>query len=100
MIYGELFLALYEADYERVERDDRLLDVFSRETKEKGVELWERWDAEVVRILRVRLPFSATDLKLFEIPLKEIEELLEENRRADLATYSVVAEGEAILPQL
>ena len=40
------------ADYERVERDDRLLDVFRQETAEKGVQLWVKW-GDIVEIIRV-----------------------------------------------
>lgn len=37
----------------RVERDDRLLDVFSKETLDKGVELWEKWNQDTIDIIRI-----------------------------------------------
>lgn len=44
---------LRAAGFNHVERDDRLLDVFSKETPEKGVELWEKWDTETITIVRI-----------------------------------------------
>lgn len=44
---------LHDQGFERVERDDRLLDVFKYETPEKGVELWIKWEnSEEVEIVR------------------------------------------------
>lgn len=39
--------------FSRIERDDRLLDVFSKETPEKGVELWEKWSGDTIEIIRI-----------------------------------------------
>ncbi|HSX24440.1 MAG TPA: hypothetical protein VLG69_00535 [Candidatus Andersenbacteria bacterium] len=39
--------------FTRIERDDRLLDVFPKETIEKGVELWEKWTDKEVEIIRI-----------------------------------------------
>lgn len=40
--------------FERVERDDRLLDVFPNEIREKGIELWDKWGVDTVEIVRLR----------------------------------------------
>lgn len=48
-IYNELVAE----GFERVERDDRLLDVFPKEVREKGIELWDKWGADTVEIVRV-----------------------------------------------
>ena len=39
--------------FSRIERDDRLLDVFPKETIEKGVELYEKWTDTEVEIIRI-----------------------------------------------
>ena len=39
--------------FSRIERDDRLLDVFPKESIEKGVELWEKWTDTEVAIIRI-----------------------------------------------
>ena len=95
MTYEELLLTLSECGYERVERDDRLLDVFPRENREKGVELWTLWQPTSVRILRVRLPYSESSLRLFELPRNKVEKLLLKNIRAELEVFQELARGEA-----
>ncbi|MCE9643275.1 MAG: hypothetical protein K8Q97_03045 [Candidatus Andersenbacteria bacterium] len=39
--------------FSRIERDDRLLDVFPKESIEKGIELWEKWTDTEVEIIRI-----------------------------------------------
>jgi len=62
-----------------VERDDRLLDIFPAETREKGIELWEKWSANTVEIIRFHLPYSPKREEHFSFPRKNIEELLYSN---------------------
>jgi hypothetical protein len=96
MTYTELLRQLYFAGYTRVERDDRLLDVFPKEDREKGVELWEKWGKKDVELLRVRLPFDAEKLKLYTIPRPKLEKLLQQNIVAELSVFLCIAEGEAV----
>lgn len=55
--------------FSKIERDDRLLDVFPAETKSKGVELLERWTSDCVEIVRVHNgrkthhPFARSDIE-------------------------------------
>ncbi len=56
--------------FARIERDDRLLDVFVKETIEKGVELYEKWTDTEVEIIRIhdgknvtRHVFSRTEIE-------------------------------------
>lgn len=44
---------LQDAGFMRVERDDRLVDVFTKETLEKGVTLWEKWGDTEIELVRV-----------------------------------------------
>ncbi len=101
MVYSELLRALYHAGYSRVERDDRLLDVFPASIREKGIELWEKWprfqdqegSQEIVRILRVRLPYEQVNLNLFHIARGQLESLLLNNRKASLDDFELVGSG-------
>jgi len=79
MTYADLLHALSQAQYDRVERDDRLLDVFPTQNREKGVELWEQWGEDEVKILRVRLPFEEERLELFILARGQLESLLRRN---------------------
>lgn len=77
MMYAD---SLEQANFVRVERDDRLLDVFPKENREKGVELWERWDKDMVELVRVRLPYvEKRQPQHFVILRTEIEEALNQN---------------------
>lgn len=93
MMYGDLLRALFYAGYQRVERDDRLLDVFPDQDREKGIELWEKWMDDEVRILRVRVPFTEKKLELFSLRRLDLEQLLRENVVNDLDSYSSIAKG-------
>lgn len=61
----------------RVERDDRLLDVFIRQTREKGVELWEKNNDNVVDIIRLRLPYNPKKIKTCSISRIKLEKALQ-----------------------
>ncbi len=76
MEYRELVERLLVNGFERVERDDRLLDIFPTETREKGIELWEHWTSNQIFLLRIRLPYGATKLQLFAAPRQEVEQAL------------------------
>ncbi len=72
--------------YNRVERDDRLLDIFPKETPGKGVELWEKWPAphssksevgdDTIKIIRL---WNGKQTE-YTFPRQEIELALKENR--------------------
>lgn len=62
--------------FTRVERDDRLLDVLPTQTREKGIELWEKWSPEVVELVRIRLPHDENKVERLSIPRKKIEAAL------------------------
>lgn len=44
---------IIEQGFTRVERDDRLLDILPKETREFGIELWERWNRDMVELVRI-----------------------------------------------
>jgi len=85
MTYAALVKDLAQQGFTRVERDDRLLDIFTHETREKGVELWEKWDSESVAIIRVRLPYlSPAQVTRHILGRPQLEQLLYNNQRSYL----------------
>lgn len=90
MEYPGLLQKLVASDFRRVERDDRLLDVFLGEDREKGIELWEKWEKENVKIVRIHLPFSDKKTWFYQIPRKDIEQALLKNDHLLLAEYQPV----------
>lgn len=90
MEYPDLLQKLVESDFRRVERDDRLLDVFIGEDREKGIELWEKWEKESIKIARIHLPFSDKKTWLYQIPRQDIEQALLKNDHLILAEYQPV----------
>lgn len=94
--YADLLRALWQAGFTRVERDDRLLDVFVGEDREKGVELWEHWGREEVAILRLRIPYDPATLVLFKLYRSVVERALQRNEVRALDDFENLAEGEAV----
>lgn len=83
----ELTSKLRDSGFNRVERDDRLLDIFPAETAEKGVELWERWTKDVVTIVRLRQPVSLKTVTAYKVRRSILEQWLlanEARRLTDL----------------
>lgn len=76
MTYAELREKLLAEGFERVERDDRLLDVFPDDTREKGIELWVKWGEEVIQIARVRRDVPPAWPKFFVMPTEDLTTLL------------------------
>ncbi len=100
MTYQQFSRQLIQDGFDRVERDDRLLDIFPTETREKGVELWEKWlrlarlssrsargAKQEIKILRLHLPFSEKRMKLYSLPRVKIEMLLLSNETACLEAF-------------
>ncbi|MEX1112822.1 MAG: hypothetical protein WEC84_05155 [Candidatus Andersenbacteria bacterium] len=76
---------LIQEGFTRVERDDRLLDVYTKENREKGVELWQAWDEEIVRIVRIRLPFNEKNVTRHDLRRVQLEkDLLDNTEREKL----------------
>lgn len=73
---GELYNQLVSEGFERVERDDRLLDVFVGEDREKGIELWDKWEEKTVEIVRLHIPKGRKGITRRVFSREEIEEAL------------------------
>ncbi len=65
-----------ERGFERVERDDRLFDVFVGHDSEKGIELWDKWNKDEVEIIRIHLPKGEKGITEYVLLRKKIEEAL------------------------
>ncbi len=97
--------SLEERGFGRVERDDRLLDVFPKETRDRGVELWEKWGEETVEIVRLRvLPDQPKLTRSFRIPRKRLEEALLASEALslnsfDLSAQSAIGAGQSRQPE-
>ncbi|MEX0649660.1 MAG: hypothetical protein WD200_01525 [Candidatus Andersenbacteria bacterium] len=70
---------LVEEGFTRVERDDRLLDVYPKENREKGVELWQKWEGDTVHVIRIRLPFNEKTIASYTLSKVQLERDLLEN---------------------
>jgi hypothetical protein len=88
MEHNQLRSQLAAEGFYRVERDDRLLDVFPTETREKGIELWEKWLEDTVELVRICEPFTPPTSARFTIPRATVEKALRENRVLRLDTVS------------
>ena len=66
--------------FTRVERDDRLFDVFPQETRAWGVELWEKWGASEIHLVCIK---NERDMKKFTLPRALIEQALLENQKLE-----------------
>lgn len=97
LLYGDFLRLVFKTGFTRVERDDRLLDIFPIEDREKGVELWEHWRKRDVQILRVKLPFDQEKLVLYQIKRGELESLLIDNSVEELANFRPIARGGAAI---
>ncbi len=78
-VYNELI----SEGFERVERDDRLLDVFPKEVREKGIQLWDRWNADTVEIVRVYTQGKKKNTK-HTLNRTSVETLLRRYKKSEL----------------
>ncbi len=76
-----LFDRLIAEGFERVERDDRLLDVFPDEISEKGIELWDKWNGDTIEIVRIHLQRGEQGVSRHRVPRTAIERALLHNQR-------------------
>ena len=80
----DLYSKFIVKGFERIERDDRMLDIFPNETREKGIELWNKWNEETVEIIRLHLPSGEKGITRHVFSCKEVETALEENKTMQL----------------
>ena len=81
---GGLHDELIAEGFERVERDDRLFDIFPNEISEKGIELWDKWSEDTVEIIRIHIPKGRKGLTRHTLARKVIEEALLANQKLQL----------------
>lgn len=70
--------------FERIERDDRMLDIFPNETREKGIELWDKWTKAEVEIIRIHLPKGEKGISRYKFQRQVIEHALVQNKKMQL----------------
>ena len=100
MNYAEITQSLQKAGYQRIEKDDRLLDIFPADTRRYGIELWDKWTNSTVHIFRLHLPFNIRKTQLFSIPRQEIEQSLKNNTPIRLSTTTPKAKGQEVFNSL
>ena len=76
MTYEEKKEELLKKGFTRVERDDRLLDIYPKETREKGIELWQKWEEKEIKIIKLREPFGERKQEETSIKRSKIEQAL------------------------
>src|SRR3989338_7526282 len=64
---------LLKHGFQRIVRDDVLLDLLPDQTREKGIELWENNAADQVFILRFHLPYNPRQITAYSIPRSILE---------------------------
>jgi len=100
MDYEALLTKLIANGWQRIERDDRLLDIFPAEDREKGIELWETHRDDETLLLRVRLPYQEKNLKLYTLATSQLSYLLQHNTASQLGNFAESATGTAAIDQL
>lgn len=88
MTYRKLVDQLRSRGFTRVERDDRLFDCMRSQRREKGVELWEKWDMDIVYITRIFDPVGIMNVQEYHVPREYVEEALQNYAPIDLSTYA------------
>lgn len=81
---GDLYKELSEEGFERVERDDRLLDVFMGHDREKGIELWDKWEKDTVEIIRLHIPKERKGIRRYTLSRQSVEKALLLNQKLEL----------------
>lgn len=95
MKYEEARKILEEHNFERAERDDRIFDVFTKEIRDKGVELWDRYTKGKLTIIRLPVyPFRPKGITVTTIPSQEVSKLLKQNKPAHLSDFPTEQVGE------
>lgn len=100
MDYRQLLNWFKENNFMRIERDDRFLDIFPAEHSEKGIEVWEKWEADYVLLVRLHLPFRKKFVKLYKIPRKKLETALMENKVKKLTSYKPLPSDKSFIELL
>ncbi len=81
---ADLYKELSDEGFERVERDDRLLDVLVGHDREKGIELWDKWGEDTVEVIRLHIPRGEKGITRHEVSRKDIEQALRLYQRVTL----------------
>lgn len=84
MNYVQFEKDLLDRGYRRVERDDRLLDILSGQTRGKGVELWDKWSESTVEFVRLSLPYRENGWYGYTLYRGEVEQALLCQKSIDL----------------
>lgn len=78
MDYAEIKQQLVRLGFERVERDDVLLDMFPNQHRAHGKELWIRWPRgeASVTLIALRDPYDGQKVIIRKFSTKEMEEMI------------------------
>lgn len=72
--------SLIPEGFRRVERDDRLFDVFPHLTREHGVEVWEKWTPKTVELILIHFQNPRSKPKHVSFSRKKLEQALVANK--------------------
>jgi hypothetical protein len=90
MNYQQLTQKLLANGFTRVERDDRIIDIFPDQIRLKGVELWERWSPQKVTFIKLSIPYHTQKTEAFSAPKEIIESLLKTNKTTSLESLESI----------
>jgi len=88
--YRQYTTKLLNQGFLRVEHDDRLLDILPTQTRDKGIELWDKWEESNVTIIRLRLPFNPKKRQVFTLSRLKLEQTLSANTLLYLEDFKTI----------
>ena len=79
---------LLNSGFLRIETDDRLHDILPGQSREKGVELWEKWSGDKILIVRIHVDKPREKPLRYSLPKNDVIASLESYRSLSLSDYS------------
>lgn len=89
MTSSQTVASLLNHGFQRIERDDVILDLLPDQTREKGIELWEKPAADHVFILRFHLPYDPQRIHSYSIPRAILEASLHSHSPLVLSNFQL-----------
>jgi hypothetical protein len=84
-----IIASLQSHGFQRIERDDIILDLLPDQTREKGIELWEKNQADQALILRFHLPCDSRKVTAYSLPISILEASLYSHSLLNLGNFQL-----------